>query len=110
MRSVEEQTKENKEPELKRYGTLIEDQKKSKNPNIKKCVKERVFAKIGDNRTVKRLLELIKGKYQRTKGEKALCMMTKISIYDTKENIQVVLDDFENMMSYIKRKELVDNF
>ena len=57
--------------ELQKYQLLIGDLKLSKGENMRYHVNKHVLKNIENkNRTLKGLIELLKRKYQRTKGEK----------------------------------------
>ena len=62
-------------------------------------------------KTVKRLLDLMKQRFQISKGEKMPSMIKKICERDTKDKMERVLDRFEeNMVKEVQRLDLVRNF
>ena len=51
-----------------------------------------LIEKVGENRNVKKVLEVMTEKYSRTKGEKMLEVMKNISGFKTDEKVKVLMD------------------
>ena len=80
-----------------------------KNDTIKEYVNRTLIEKVGQNRSVKKALDVMTGKYSRTKGEKMLDMMKNISGFKTDEKVEVLMDRFEDMVTEVDRIELGTN-
>ena len=86
---------------------LLESLKK--NDTIKEYVNRTLIEKVGENRSVKKVLDVMTEKYSRTKGEKMLDMMKNISGFKTDEKVEVLMDRFEDMVTEVDRIELATN-
>ena len=60
-------------------------------------------------RTVKKILDVMKEKYSKTKGEKILELMNKISNFKMDDNVETLLDRFEEMITEVDKINLAEN-
>ena len=90
-----------------KYVDLLESLKK--NDTIKEYMNRTLIEKVGENRNVKKVLEVMTEKYSRTKGEKMLEVMKNISGFKTDEKVEVLMDRFEDMVMEVDRIELATN-
>ena len=68
----------NKTSEEEKYLDLLESLKK--NNTIKEYVNRTLIEKVGNDRTVKKILDVLAEKYSKTKGEQMLDLMRMISV------------------------------
>ena len=92
-----------------KYQDVLETLKE--NGNIRKFVIDTLIRKVGETRTVKRILEIMSEKYQRKIGEKIMGVMKKIcgEGFKTNGDIERVIDSFEQMMVDIDEVKLEQN-
>ena len=64
----------------------------NKNDTIKEYVNRTLIEKVGEDRNVKKVLDVMTEKYSRTKGEKMLDMMKNISGFKTEDKVEVLMD------------------
>ena len=76
-KEIERWSTNNKSSEEDKYVDLLESLKK--NDTIKEYVNRTLIEKVGENRNVKKVLDVMTEKYSGTKGEKMLDMMKNIS-------------------------------
>ena len=88
---------------------MIESLKK--NDPIKEFVVKTLVEKVGQTRTVKKVLEVMTEKFAKTTVEKAAEMMRRISVnnFKTEEKINVMIDKFEEMVTEIEIIRLEEN-
>ena len=60
-------------------------------------------------RTVKKVLEVMSEKFSKTTGEKMLNLMNKISNFKTDENVDKLIDRFEEMVTETDKLKLATN-
>ena len=72
-----------------------------KNDTIKKYMNKILLERVGWNRKVKRVLEMMTERYSRTKAEKMLDMIRCISEFKTDGNIEVLMDRFEDLVNEV---------
>ena len=94
---IEKWTENNKSTEEDKYVDLIESLKK--NEAIKDYVTKTLVEKIGATRTVQRILELMAEKYAKTLCEKITENMKWICGFRTDDKVDVLIDDFEEMVT-----------
>ena len=58
---------------------------------------------------MRKVLDVMTEKYSRTKGEKMLDIMKKISGFKTEDKVEVLMDKFEDMVTEADRIELATN-
>ena len=104
---VEKWSNKNKASDEDKYVDLFESLKK--NDAIKDYVNRTLIEKVGDDRTVKKVLEIMNEKFSKTKGEKILDLMKKISDFRTEENIETLIDRFEEMITETDKTDLATN-
>ena len=82
-----------------------------KNTNIREFVNDTLMEKIGDTRTVDRILEIMGEKFDRNVGEKMIEVLKKISGegFKTDESTEKILDKFEQMMIEMDEVKLAQN-
>ena len=68
--------------------------------------------KVGETRTVKKILDVLSDKYAKTLGERTQDMMRMISgsNFKSEEKIEMKIDKFEEMVTKVDRIGLVNNF
>ena len=76
-KEIERWSTNNKSSEEDKYVDLLESLKK--NDTIKEYVNITLIEKVGENRSVKKVLDVMTDKYPRTKGEKMLYRIKNIS-------------------------------
>ena len=59
------------------------------------------------DRNVKRILYIMVEKYSRTKGDKILDLIRTICGFRTDEKVETLMDNFEKMMTEIRKLDLV---
>ena len=91
------------------YLDLIESLKK--NEAIKEFVVKTLVEKVGQTRTVKKVLEVMTEKFAKTTGEKTAEIMRRISVnnFKTEEKINVMIDKFKEMVTEIEIIRLAEN-
>ena len=92
-----------------KYLDLIESLKK--NEVIKEFVNRTLIERVGETRTVERILEIMSEKFDRNMGEKTLEMMRKISGegFKSDESVDKMMDRFRDMIVEMKRIKLANN-
>ena len=92
-----------------KFLDLIESLKK--NEAIKVFVNRTLIEKVGETRTVDRILEIMSEKFDRNMGEKTLEMMRKISGegFKSDESVDKMMDRFGDMIVEMKKINLVNN-
>ena len=95
--------------EEEKYNDILNTLKK--NSKVKEFVVNTLMMKVGDTKTVDRLLEVMSEKYERNVGEKTMEVMKKIcgEGFRMDKNIEDVLENFERMMVQIEEVKLADN-
>ena len=68
-----------------------------------------MIEKVGETRTVRRVLDIMTEKYSKTTGEKVLDVMRKINNFKTDEKVDVLIDKFEEMVTETDRLRLAEN-
>ena len=93
-----------------KYIDLLESLKK--NDAIKGYVVNTLVEKVGETRTVKKILDVLSEKYAKNLGEKTQDTMRMISgsNFKTEDKIEMKIDKFEEMVTEVDRIGLVDNF
>ena len=88
---------------------MIESPKK--NEAIKAFVNRTLREKVGETRTVDRILEIMSEKFDRNMGEKTLEMMRKISGegFKSDESVDKIMDRFGDMIVEMKKINLANN-
>ena len=101
--------KNNRSGNEEKYLDLVESLKK--NAGIKEFVSRTLMDKIGDTRTVDRVMEIMSEKYDRNMGEKTLEVMRKISGegFRSDESVDKMMDRVGEMMVEIEKVKLADN-
>ena len=96
----------NKATEEEKYIDLLESLKK--NEVIKEFVVRTLVEKVGETRTVKRILEVMTEKFDKNLSEKTTEMMRKISGkgFKSEENIDNKIDRFGDMIMEIEKIKL----
>ena len=94
---IEKWTENNWSTEEHKYVDLMESLKK--NEAIKDFVTKTLVEKVGETRTVQRILDLMAAKYAKTLSEKIMDTMKKICGFQTDKKVDVLLDDFEEMVT-----------
>ena len=87
---VEKWNKNNKSSEEDKYVDLMESLKKT--DVIKEYVSRTLIEKIGENRNIKKVLEIMTEKFSKTTGEKMLDLMKKISNFKVDETIEKLIN------------------
>ena len=64
--------------------------------------------KIGETRTVEHVMEILTEKYSKTECEKIADIMKKISGFQTDGKVDLLIDNFEEMMMEVKNLRLVE--
>ena len=92
-----------------KYLDLIESLKK--NEVIKEFVNRTLIERVGETRTVDRILEIMSEKFDRNMGEKTLEMMRKGSGEGSKcdESVDKMIDRFGDMIVELKKIRLAEN-
>ena len=82
---------------------LIESLKK--NEAIKAFVNRTLIEKVGETRTVDKILEIMSEKFDRNMGEKTLEMMRKISgeSFKSDESVHKMMDRFRDMIVEMRK-------
>merc|ERR1712030_146547 len=83
---------------------LIESLKK--NDTIKDFVTKTLIEKVGDTRTVDRVLNAMAEKYSKTTCEKIKYTMKKISEFKTDDKVDNLIDNFDEMLIEFKNLDL----
>ena len=106
---VEKWFDNNKSTEQEKYIDLLKSLKK--NNAIKEFVVKTLVEKVGEVRTVKRILEVLIGKFAKTTGEKTLEMMRKIggNGFRSDNKIDVMIDRFEDKVTERQNIKLEEN-
>ena len=95
-REVENWKLNNKSTEEEKYVDLLESLKR--NEAIKEYVTKTLVEKLGDVRTVDRVLAVMSEKYSMTICEKIMEVMKTICGFRTDEKVDVLIDKFDEMM------------
>ncbi len=103
---IEKWTENNKATEEDKYVDLLESLKK--NEAVKEFVTKTLVEKIGATRTVQRILELMAAKYAKSLSEKIMDAMKKICGFQTDKKVDILLDDFEEMVTEVESVRLAD--
>ena len=92
-----------------KFLDLMESLKK--NVKIQWFVNGTLIEKVGETRTVNRILEIMSEKFDKNTGEKTLEVMRKISGEGFKpdESVEKMIDRFGEMMVEIEKIKLADN-
>merc|ERR1711867_173747 len=92
-----------------KYLDMIESLKK--NEVIKEFVNKTLMERVGETRTVDRILEIMSEKFDRNIGEKTLEMMRKIrgEGFKSDESVDKMMDRFRDMIVEMKKIRLADN-
>ena len=92
-----------------KYLDLIESLKK--NEAIKEFVNRTLIERVGETRTVDKILEIMSEKFDRNMGEKTLEMMRKISGegFKSDESVDKMMDRFGDMIVEMKKINLANN-
>ena len=92
-----------------KYQEVIESLKK--NNKIQDFVNNTLIDRIGETKTVKRVLDVLSEKYEKSISEKIMDVIKKISGegYKAEENVDKMLDKFEQMMAEIEKVKLAQN-
>ena len=88
---------------------MIESLKK--NEVIKAFVNRTLIEKVGETRTVDKVLEIMSEKFDRNMSEKTLDMMRKISGegFKSDESVDKMMDRFRDMIVEMKKIKLAEN-
>ena len=105
-REIERWSTDTNQSDEYKYQEVIESLKKK--CTIREFVSNTMMEKIGETRTVQRILEVMSEKYEKNTGEKIMEVMRKISGegFKTDENVDRMLDRFEQMMAEIENVRL----
>jgi len=93
---IEKWRQNNKSTEEDKYMDLIESLKK--NDTIKDFVAKTLIEKVGDTRTVERVLNVMTEKYSKTTCEKIKDTMKKISNFKTNDKVDNLIDNFDEIL------------
>ncbi len=95
--------------EEEKYLDLVENLKK--NEAIKEFVNRTLIEKVGETRTVERILEITSEKFDRNMGEKKLEMMRKIGGegFKSDESVDKMKDRFGDMIVEMTKINLAEN-
>ena len=93
---IEKWKENNKSTEEDKYVDLLESLKK--NDTIKEFVTKTLVENIGETRTVDRVLTVMAEKYSKTVCEKITETMKRISGFRTDEKVDVLINNFEEMV------------
>ena len=104
---VERWCTNNKASEEEKYIDLYESLKK--NDVIKDFVHRTLVEKVGEVRTVRRIIEVMTEKYSKTKSEKILELMRKISCFKMDDNMETLIDRFEELITEVDKEKLAEN-
>ena len=104
---VEKWKANNKASEEDKFIDLLESLKK--NDSIKEYVHRTLIEKVGNDRTVKRILDVLSDKYSMTTAEKILGLMKKISDFKAEEDVETLLDRFEEIITETDKVDLATN-
>ena len=104
---VERWSTNNKSSDEDKYVDLLESLKK--NDAIKEYVNRTLIEKVGEDRNVKKVLDVMNEKFSKTKGENLLELMKDISGFKTDENIETLIDKFEERVTETEKMDLATN-
>ena len=106
---VEKWFDNNKSTDEEKYIDLLESLKK--NDAVKEFVVKTLVEKVGNTRTVKKILEVMTEKFAKTTSEKTSDMMKKISGngFKSEDKIDVMIDRFEEMITETENIRLAEN-
>ena len=106
---VEKWYDNNKASDEEKYIDLLESLKK--NEAIKEFVVKTLVEKVGETRTVKRILEVMAEKFDKNMSEKTNDMMRKISGegFKSDENVDKMINRFRDMILEMKKIKLAEN-
>ena len=80
-----------------------------RNDSIKEYVNRTLIEKVGNNRTVQKILDVLAEKYSKTKGEQMLDLMRMISEFRMDDKVEIWMDRFEEMIAEVDRTDLATN-
>ena len=80
-----------------------------KNNIIKEFVHRTLVEQVGEVRTVKRIIEVMMDKYSKTKSEKILELMRKISCFKIDDNVENLIDRFKELITEVEKEKLMEN-
>ena len=106
-KEIEKWSANNKGSEEDKYIDLFESLKK--NETIKEYVHKSMIEKRGDERTVRNIMEILSEKYYITTGEKILLLMKKISEFKIDDDIETLIDKFEDIITEAEKVDLAKN-
>ena len=106
---VERWNQFNRANDEEKFLDLMESLKK--NEAIRQFVNNTLIEKVGETRTVTKILEEMSEKYDRNMGEKTSEMMRKISGegFKSDESVDKMIDRFGDMIVEMKRIRLAEN-
>ena len=92
-----------------KYQEVIENLKGNK--KIQDFVNNTLIDRIGEMKTVKRILDILSEKYEKSTSEKIMDILKKINGegFKTEENVDSMIDKFEQMMAEIEKVKLAEN-
>ena len=100
----------NKSTDEEKYIDLLKSLKK--NDAVKGYVVNTLVEKVGETRTVKKILDVLSEKYAKNLGERTQDTMRMISgsNFKTEDKIEMKIDKFEEMVTEVDRIGLVNHF
>merc|ERR1712080_108459 len=100
---VERWSENNKASEEDKFTDLMESLKKPS--AVQEFVVTTMREKIGEERTIKKVLDVMAEKYDRNVGEKIMDVMQKISgeSFKKEEGVHKIIDRFEDMVLEVKK-------
>ena len=106
---VEKWCDNNKSTDEEKYIDLLESLKK--NDAVKEFVVKTLVEKVGNTRTVKKILDVMTEKFAKTTSEKTLNIMKNISGNGLKyeDKIDGMIDRFEEMITETESLRLAEN-
>ena len=103
---IETWSNNNKASDEDKYIDLFESLKKNK--VINDFVHRTLVEKVGDTRTIK-IIDVMTEKYLKTKSEKILELMRKISNFKMDDNLEILIDRFEEMITEVDKEKFAEN-
>ena len=104
---VEKWCDNNKSSNEDKYIDLLESLKK--NDVIKDFVNRTLIEKVGETRTVKKVLDIMTEKFSKTTREKMSSLVNKISNFKADENVDKLIDKFEELITETDKLKLAQN-
>ena len=101
---VEKWNSNNKVKEEDKFVDLVESLKK--NEVIKDFVAKSLLEKVGDTRTVEKILRVMAEKFSKTICEQIKDTMKKICVFKMSGNVDSLIDDFDEMLIEITNLNL----